>query len=147
MTKVAVSSTGNTLDSIIDPRFGRCSFFIIVDTDTMEFKPVPNPAVDAAGGAGIQAAQVVTAEGVQAVLTGAVGPNAIAALRAAGTQVLSYAAGTVRQAAEAYKQAELQPITTPGPAYAGTGTGTRMGARMGRGGRGGRGRGYGRGGR
>ncbi len=133
MVKIAVSSIGDSLDAPIDPRFGRCSFFIIVDTDTMEFKALPNPAVYAAGGAGIQAAQSVIAEGVEAVLTGVVGPHAMSALKAAGRPVFSYTAGTVRQAVEAYKKKELTPITTPGRAYANAGMGARMGMRMGRG--------------
>ncbi len=140
MAKLAVSSIGNSLDSPIDPRFGRCRYFIVVDTDTMDFKVIPNPAVDATGGAGIQAAQSVTAEGVDAVLTGAVGPHAMVALQAANKQIFYYPAGTVRQAVEAYKRSELTPITTPGPAYAGAGMG-----RGARGARGGPRRGYGHG--
>jgi predicted Fe-Mo cluster-binding NifX family protein len=51
--RIAVSSAGAGLDSEIDPRFGRCSHFVIVDSETMEFETIENPNVMAAGGAGI----------------------------------------------------------------------------------------------
>jgi predicted Fe-Mo cluster-binding NifX family protein len=142
VAKIAVSSIGDRLESVIDPRFGRCNYFVIVDTETMEFKAVPNPAVDVAGGAGIQAAQAVTAEGVSTVVTGAVGPHAMTALNAAGKEILSGTPGTVRQNIDAFTRGDLKPITDVGRAY-----GVRpLGFGMGRGGRGGRGRGHGRGG-
>ncbi len=142
MTKIAVSSIGDSLESVMDPRFGRCNYFMIIDTETMESKAVPNPAINAAGGAGIQAAQAVTAEGVSAVVTGAVGPHAMTALRAAGKEILLGVPGTVKQTVDAFMRGDLKPITDVGPAYGGWG----MGSGMGRGGRGGRGRGHGRGG-
>ncbi|NWF96450.1 MAG: dinitrogenase iron-molybdenum cofactor biosynthesis protein [Candidatus Thorarchaeota archaeon] len=131
MTKVAVSSTGSSLNSPIDPRFGRCTYFIVADTDTMEFKAIPNPAVNAAGGAGVQAAQTVIAEGAEAVITGTVGPHAMTALHAANKQILSCPAGTVMQAIESYKRSELKTLTTSAPAYTGAGMGGR--GRMGHG--------------
>lgn len=111
--KVAVSSTGNGLDSPVDPRFGRCSVFIIVDTETMHAEAVPNGSDGAAHGAGIGAAQAVAAAGVKAVFTGQVGPNAHTALSKAGVKVYSGASGTVRQAVEAYKRGELKEVSSP----------------------------------
>jgi predicted Fe-Mo cluster-binding NifX family protein len=130
MTKIGISSAGQSLDSLVDPRFGRCTYFVIVDIDTMESRAVPNAATNASGGAGIQAAQIVTSQGVDTVVTGSVGPNAMTALKAAGVAVLSSSAGTVRQAVESFKQGRLSQIETPSPAYAGMGMGRgRMGAR------------------
>jgi predicted Fe-Mo cluster-binding NifX family protein len=74
--KIAVSATGGSLDAQIDPRFGRCSYFVVVESETMKFETVANTASGAMGGAGIQAAQLVANRGAQVVLTGKAGPNA-----------------------------------------------------------------------
>jgi predicted Fe-Mo cluster-binding NifX family protein len=141
--KVAVSSTGAGLDAQIDPRFGRCQYFIVVDSDSMQFETVENPNVMAAGGAGIQAAQLVADKGAQVVLTGNCGPNAFQTLQAAGIAVCVGVAGTVGQAVERYKKGEFQPVSAPNVADKfGVGGGGGVGGGMG----GGRGRGMGRGG-
>ena len=111
--KVAVSSTGNGLDSQVDPRFGRCSTFIIVDTETMQAEVMPNSSIGAAHGAGIGAAQAVAGAGVKAVITGHVGPNAHMALSQAGVKTYIGAFGTVRQTVEAYKRGELREASSP----------------------------------
>jgi predicted Fe-Mo cluster-binding NifX family protein len=54
--KVAVSSTGKNLDSPIDPRFGRCSWFLIIETEDMSFETFSNESIGLGGGAGIQSA-------------------------------------------------------------------------------------------
>ena len=82
--KIAISATGSTLDAEVDPRFGRCQYFIIADPQTMEFEVVDNSSAMAAGGAGISAAQMIADKGVEAVLTGNCGPNAYQVLSAAG---------------------------------------------------------------
>ncbi|NHW44216.1 MAG: dinitrogenase iron-molybdenum cofactor biosynthesis protein, partial [Candidatus Verstraetearchaeota archaeon] len=74
--KICVSATSNSLDSLVDPRFGRCPYFIIVDSETMQYEAIPNPAVYAASGAGVQAVQLIVSKGVEVVITGNVGPNA-----------------------------------------------------------------------
>lgn len=135
--KIAVSSNGNDLSAQASPVFGRCPYYIFVDTESMEFEAVANPAISAPGGAGIQAAQFVANQGAQVVLTGNVGPNAFNVLQSAGVQVLTVAGGTVKEAVEAYKEGRLQGITGPsaGP-YAGMGgrgMGTGRGMGMGRG--------------
>ena len=68
--KVAVSSNGPSLDAAVDPRFGRCNYFVIVDTETMQFESLQNVSQYAAHGAGIQSAQTIAGKGVKAVLTG-----------------------------------------------------------------------------
>jgi len=105
--KIAVTSTGPTLDSPVDYRFGRCAYFIVVDTDTMEYQAFPNPAVNAPGGAGTLAAQFVASQGVSHVLTGEVGPNAYPALMAAGVTPVTGVSGTVREAVEAFKSGKI----------------------------------------
>lgn len=107
--KIAVSSSGNNLDSQIDPRFGRCANFIVVDTENMDFEAFDNESIALGGGAGIQAAQFVASKGAKAVLTGNVGPNAVKTLAAAGVAVFVGQMGTIREALERYKKGEIQP--------------------------------------
>jgi predicted Fe-Mo cluster-binding NifX family protein len=111
--KVAVSSTGEGLDSNIDPRFGRCDKFLIVDTETMTSELMTNNSVSAAHGAGIGAAQTVASMGVKAVITGHVGPNAHMALSGAGIEIYTASAGTVREAVEQLKSGGLTKVSSP----------------------------------
>ncbi len=107
--KIAVSSSGQELDSRVDPRFGRSAHFIIVEPETMQFEAVCNPNLSAMHGAGIQTAQMMASKGVSAVLTGNCGPNAFQTLSAAGIQVIVGVTGTVKDAVERYKKGELKP--------------------------------------
>jgi predicted Fe-Mo cluster-binding NifX family protein len=144
--KIAVSAGGPSLDSPIDPRFGRCQYLLIVDSESMDLEAVENPAVMAPGGAGIQAAELVASMGVGAVVTGNCGPNAYQVLSAAGIAVFVGASGSVREAIEAYKRGKLQATAGPstGPySGMGPGMGRGMGGGMGRGMGGGRGGGMG----
>jgi predicted Fe-Mo cluster-binding NifX family protein len=108
--KICVSATSNSLDAPVDPRFGRCPYFIIVDTETMQFEAVPNMASGAMGGAGIQAAQIIASKGAKVVITGNVGPNAFQALSAAGVSVITGAYGTVREVVEKYKRGSSEKL-------------------------------------
>ena len=111
--KICITSQGKSLDSQVDPRFGRCQYFIVVDTETSEFEAVQNPNGDAMGGVGVQSGQWVARKSVQAVLTGHVGPNAFQTLQAAGIAVMTGADGTVQEAVEKYKRNEFKPIDGP----------------------------------
>lgn len=111
--KICVTSQGGQIDADVDPRFGRCRFFIIVDTETGEFEALPNPNLEASGGAGIQSGQFVAGKGIRAVITGNVGPNAFQTLQAAGVEVITGAAGTVREAVEKYKKGEWKTTDRP----------------------------------
>jgi predicted Fe-Mo cluster-binding NifX family protein len=106
--KICISSQGNTLDSQVDPRFGRCQYFIIADTGNLEFEVVRNPNIDAMGGAGIQSGQLMANKNVKAVLTGKVGPNAFQTLEAAGIEVITGISGIVKEAIEKYKKGGLR---------------------------------------
>ncbi|MFW6150386.1 MAG: NifB/NifX family molybdenum-iron cluster-binding protein [Chloroflexota bacterium] len=150
--RVAVSSTGLTLDDEVDPRFGRCRSFVLVDPDSLEYEALDNTSAAAAGGAGISAAQMVAGKGVQAVLTGNCGPNAYQVLSAAGVQIVTGVSGKVRDAVAAYKSGQYQASSGAnvadhfGIGYGGSmGGGMGMGRGMGRGMGGGMGRGMGRG--
>ena len=105
--KIAISSMGKKIDSEIDPRFGRCHYFLVVDTDTMDFDSHSNKDSAAMGGAGIQAAQFVSELGAEAVLTGNVGPNAFGTLNAAGISIFTGIAGKAGNAIEKYNKGEL----------------------------------------
>ena len=111
--KICVTATANSLDAQIDPRFGRCSYLIIVDSETMQFEAIPNMAAGATGGAGIQAAQAIANKGVKLLITGNVGPKAFQALTAAGIEIATGAFGTVREAVEKYKRGELNKTGAP----------------------------------
>ena len=132
--KLCVSAVSGSLEAQVDPRFGRCQYFIFVDSDTLAFEAVPNEAIGAGHGAGIQAAQTVAQHGAQLVLTGNVGPNAFQALSAAGIKVVTGARGTVRDAVKNHRD---NPQGTSGPTVhghhgLGPGRGQGRGLRKGR---------------
>ena len=111
--KIAVSATGPGLDAQIDPRFGRCQYFVIVDPDTMEFESITNTGASSGGGAGIAAAQQIAGKGVEAILTGNCGPNAYQVLSPAGIKVITGVSGVVRDAVQEYKSGNLQATSQP----------------------------------
>ncbi len=146
--KICVTSSGPNMDAYVDPRFGRCQYFVFVDPETMEYEAMPNTGIEASGGAGIQAAQTIADKGVDVVITGQVGPNAIQTLGATNISIVTGASGTVSDAIEQYKSGRLQaapPATgAPAPGMPATGMpGAGMGRGMGRGGGRGGGRGMG----
>ena len=143
--KIAVSSSGKDLDAQIDPRFGRCGYFLIIDTEDMSYEAFGNENIALSGGAGIQSAQFVASKGAGALISGHCGPNAAQALKAAGIKFYVGQTGTVREAVESYKNGKLTPATeADAPSHAGMGGGGR-GRGMGGRGMGGRGSGAGRG--
>ena len=114
--KIAVSSTGSDLDAEVDPRFGRCQFFVIVDLEDMSFEAIPNGNLAQTSGAGIQSAKVVADRGAKAVLTGQVGPNAYQVLSEAGLDIITEASGPVRKAVQQYKNGQFQLAEKPNAA-------------------------------
>ena len=131
--KIAVSATGTTLDAMVDPRFGRCQYFIHVDPETLQFEAVDNSNA-MAGGAGISTAQAIAAKGVEAVLTGNCGPNAYQVLSTAGIKVITGVAGKVKDAIQDYKSGKYQTSTQPNVAgHFGMGRGMGGGGGMGHG--------------
>jgi predicted Fe-Mo cluster-binding NifX family protein len=133
--RVCITSAGPSLDSEMDPRFGRCQYFLFVDPQSLEMEALENPNIGASGGAGIQSAQFVAGKGVEAIITGQVGPNAFTTLQAAGMKILVGASGKVREVLEKYKKGQLTSFAQ-GPtarAHAGMGMGGGMGRAMGRG--------------
>ena len=132
--KIAISATGTTLDADVDPRFGRCQYFIIADPDTMQFEAMDNSSAGAAGGAGIAAGQAIAGKGVQAVLTGNCGPNAHQVLSSSGIQIITGVSGKVSEAIQGYKSGKFQTSAQPNvPDHFGMGGGMGMGRGRGKG--------------
>ena len=106
--KIAVTSQGNTLDSQIDPRFGRAAYIIVLDTETLEFEAFDNNEnKNAFKGAGIQAAAMISDKEAQVLLTGFCGPNAFKTLEAAGVKVVNDQSGRVIDAVQKFKQGNV----------------------------------------
>jgi predicted Fe-Mo cluster-binding NifX family protein len=113
--KLCITSDGNNLDSMVDERFGRAPFFLIVDIETMEYEAVKNTALLIGHGAGIRATQIISDKGAECLLTGIIGPNAFEALRAAHIKVYEGASefDTVRVAIERFKNGSYREVSVP----------------------------------
>lgn len=111
--KLIISASGSTLDSPVDPRFGRAAYFIAVDSENGTFEAHSNGQnLNAAQGAGIQSAETVSRLGAEIVITGHCGPKAFRTLSAAGIKVMTGAEGTVKDAIEAFRAGKLIPSGT-----------------------------------
>ncbi len=106
--KIAVTSQGKTLDSQMDPRFGRAAYIIIVDADTLEFEAFNNSTnKNAFKGSGIQAAAMVSDNDAKVLLTGFCGPNAFETLAAADIKVVNDQTGSIIDAVNNFKQGSV----------------------------------------
>jgi len=124
--RIAISSTGKGLDSMLSPVFGRCAFFVIVDIKNNEIKinkTIENKAVMQAGGAGIMAAQTVANEKVNAVISNSVGPRAFDVLNQLSIEVYQAHGNTVKEAVDLFIQDKLQKINAQGVMGIGRGPG------------------------
>ena len=133
--KVAVTSTGNSLDSEASPVFGRCPYFIISDIENGEIigeLTKENPAMNVPG-AGNKAAEFIANSNVDALISGAVGPNAFAILRQVGIKVYKLESGSVKDNLKLFNEGKLEEITSStsgGPGAGSRGSGrNRMGQR------------------
>jgi predicted Fe-Mo cluster-binding NifX family protein len=128
---IVITTISPGIDAEVDPRFGRGAYFLVVDSDTLEWQAEANPAVNASGGAGVQAAQIVVQHGAQVAISGDFGPNAYDALAAAGVQMFLAPAGESLTASELlarYQRGELKQVTAPtGPGHHTPGTGRGRG--------------------
>ena len=97
--RIAFSTNGRDLDSLIDPAFGRCRYFIVVEPVTSSFDIVENPGFGMTSGAGIKAAEMLANLNVDRVVTGSVGPNARPILNSADVEIAN-GSGTIRDALE-----------------------------------------------
>ena len=104
---IAIPATGPGIEARVDPHFGRCACFLLVDTDTLKFELLQNTAAMEITGAGPAAANLVASSGVSAVVASGLGINAIQVLRSAGILVYRVRMGTVRQAVQGYQSRAL----------------------------------------
>lgn len=106
--KIAITTSGDSLESSLDVRFGRAQKFLIYDTDNGTFDVIDNRQnLNAAQGAGIQAAETIVRAGAGGLITGHCGPKAFRVLSTAGIKIYNTNASTVREALELYKSGSL----------------------------------------
>ena len=111
--KIAVTSTGKDLSSDIDPRFGRAAYFILVDTDTMQWDVLENKQhLNLPQGAGIQAGRTIVESKANVLITGNCGPKAFKVLHSAGIRIATGAEGRVIDAVLQYTNGELEYVKT-----------------------------------
>jgi predicted Fe-Mo cluster-binding NifX family protein len=112
--KIAVSSAGGSIHSPVEERFGRAPYYVIVDSENVDFENlkfglVSNPSVTSEHGAGPQTATMLQERGANVVLTGRAGPNARRALDAMGITVVEGVHGTVKEVVESYLKGSVKP--------------------------------------
>ena len=116
--KIAISSRNGKFNKPFSSRFGRCEYFVIIDTDTRSWEGLSNPAATAHGGAGAQVVQFLSDHSVQAVISGRFGPNAFSALQAAGIKTYQVKNGTPEELLDQYLAGKLkQGDTASGRRY------------------------------
>jgi len=71
--KIAITSQGNSLESRIDQRFGRCAYFVVFDTETKAMEFIPNPNREVENGAGPASVQLVASRMVSKIISGEFG--------------------------------------------------------------------------
>ena len=106
--RIAISSTGRNLDANLDPRFGRAAYFIILDSETMDFEALENSQnLNSPQGAGVQAGKTIADQRIDALITGHCGPKAFKVLQNAGVQIITGAGGRVADAIDQFINGEL----------------------------------------
>ena len=110
---IGISSQDGKMDTQFSGRFARCKYYLLVDSETAEWKVIDNPAVSATGGAGPQAVQLLVESGVDVVISGRFGPNAYRALEAAGLPCYVAERGTQEELVALFKEDKLEKISSP----------------------------------
>ena len=111
--KIAISATDKDLNANVDQRFGRCKYFLIVDSENMDFNVISNESSMASGGAGIKAAETVVNNGASVLITGNIGPNAHRTLLTGGVKIYTGINGTIKEAIKNFKQGNLKETDNP----------------------------------
>lgn len=139
--RICITCLGSTLDSQIDPRFGRAQYFLIVNEKGKLEEAVANPGIRAMRGAGISAAQEISNKGVNILITGNIGPNAFGVLATTGIKVFLVSSTiSAKEAFKMWKENKLSEVKAPSVGgHFGMGPPSGRGGLGGRGGRGGRG--------
>ena len=108
---IAIPAEGEDLSAAVSSRFARAPWFLLVDSETLEFEAISNPATEASHGAGSLAVQELARRGVSAVFAPRVGPKAAEALSAVGMAVYEVADCTCSEALAYYKEGKLSIIS------------------------------------
>ncbi|HHH84326.1 MAG TPA: dinitrogenase iron-molybdenum cofactor biosynthesis protein [Firmicutes bacterium] len=112
--KIALTAKEKNLDTEMDPRFGRAPFFMVYDTEWGSYSFIDNEQnLNAAQGAGIQAAQNVIKAGADVLITGSCGPKAFQVLQTSGIEIVVGASGPAKEVIERYKNGELKKAQGP----------------------------------
>ncbi|WP_410507952.1 NifB/NifX family molybdenum-iron cluster-binding protein [Methanosarcina hadiensis] len=111
--KICISACGKDPESEVDPQFGRCNYFLIIDPNAGSVSSIKNPGLKAQNGAGIRAAETIVDKGVNTLLTGIVGPNSFSVLSEAGIEIYSGARGTVSFSLREYQSGKLPILKSP----------------------------------
>jgi len=111
--KICISACGRDLDSEVDPHFGRCNYFVIIDPETGSVESIKNPGSEAPGGAGVRAAEAVAGAGIDILLTGSVGLNSFSILSEAGVETHYGVRGKVAFALREYQSGKLAILERP----------------------------------
>jgi predicted Fe-Mo cluster-binding NifX family protein len=145
--KIVISATEGSLEAQVDQRFGRAAWFLIIETKTGELLEAIDNSTgkEAAHGAGISAAALVADKGVQAVLTGRVGPKAVPVLEKANVQIINDTSGSVRKVVADFHEPEQTASSAPQGDASRTCNNDGRGRGMGQGRGQGQGKGQGRG--
>jgi predicted Fe-Mo cluster-binding NifX family protein len=86
--KVVITSTGNSLESKLDKRFGRCSYFVIYNTETQGMEFLPNPNKDAEEGAGNASVNLLASQNINKIISGEFGMKIKPSLDSLGIQMI-----------------------------------------------------------
>lgn len=111
--KIAITATTPSLDAALEPQFGRCAYFLIVDIADGTMEAVENTSADHRGGAGVDSVRMIASKGVDLVLTGKCGAKAVDALAEKGIRVVTGCSGTIRDVIQQYKEGKLQLDAEP----------------------------------
>jgi predicted Fe-Mo cluster-binding NifX family protein len=111
--KIAISSSDGETNNPFSSRFGRCNYFVIVDSETRSWDVLSNPAASSRGGAGTQVVQYLSDNGIEAIVSGRYGPNAFIALEAAGIEAYRASRGTPEELLEKFNAGKLDRATGP----------------------------------
>ena len=107
--RIGVSATGRDLDARVDDRFGRCPWFLVIESDSLEFDAVENRHAEEGMGAGMGAAKDLIDARIDVVISGQVGPKAYEVLNAGNIDIFLVSGNvTVKEALESLKRGELQ---------------------------------------
>ena len=115
--KLCITASGKEWDARVDTTFGRALYFQIIDTENRAREVIENEAATGGQGTGVAAAQQVADRGVEAILTGVVGPNAFNALRACNIMVFEGVSprDRVREALEKFLRGEYREAAGSSP--------------------------------